>query len=223
VSFGERCAPSAQIISAATRRRSVATAVARLRVERFRARAGHARGARRLFLDGLAETFAAAEAPNDTLNDSRYDVFRLLKTLTFFRTGNALRDCITLAASAILLAAAGNDRFDGTWDTVLSCENAAGAMGYSFKFPAIVKDGVLHGEKGTRGKPGWLQLDGKILSDGSAKIYADGLVGAAEFAVGRRPAGTQYGYHIEAKFSEESGTGKRVEGRPCSVTFARRR
>jgi hypothetical protein len=129
---------------------------------------------------------------------------------------------VTLTPLSIIPAAT-RGRFDGTWDTVLSCENAAGAIGYSFKFPSIVKEDVLHGEKGTKGKPGWLQLDGKILSDGAAKIYADGLVGASEAAVGRRPAGTQYGYHIEAKFSEESGTGKRVEGRACSVTFTRTR
>jgi hypothetical protein len=118
---------------------------------------------------------------------------------------------------------ANESRFDGTWNTILSCENTAGALGYSYKFSSSVKDGVLHGEKGTKGKAGWLQLDGKILPDGSANIYADGLVGAAEVAVGRRPAGTQYGYHIDAKFSEESGNGKRVEGRPCSVAFTKKR
>jgi hypothetical protein len=125
------------------------------------------------------------------------------------------------AAPAVTIAADENNRFDGTWDTILSCENAAGAMGYSYRFPSKVKDAVLHGEKGTKNKPGWLQLDGKILPDGSARIYADGLVGAAEAAVGHRPAGTQYGYHIEAKFSGDSGEGKRVEGRSCSVTFTR--
>jgi len=130
---------------------------------------------------------------------------------------------VILASFVVLQATPSGGRFDGTWDTVLSCENAAGAMGYSFKFPSIVKDRVLHGEKGTKGKPGWLQLDGKIQADGAADIYADGLVGAPEAAVGRRPAGTQYGYHIDAKFSEESGTGKRVEGRACSVTFSRKR
>ena len=111
------------------------------------------------------------------------------------------------------------NRFDGVWDTVISCGNTGGALGYSFRFPSTVKNGTLHGEKGTRGEPGWLELDGKILSDGSAKIYADGLVGAREFAVGQRPAGTQYGYHIEANFSGATGTGNRVEGRPCTVTF----
>jgi hypothetical protein len=120
------------------------------------------------------------------------------------------------------LRAAGPNTFDGTWDTILSCENAAGALGYSFKFPSLVKDGTLHGEKGNKGRPGWLQLDGKILAEGSANIYADGLVGASEVAVGHQPRGTQYGYHIAAKFSEDSGIGKRVEGRPCSVTFTKK-
>jgi hypothetical protein len=85
-----------------------------------------------------------------------------------------------------------------------------------------VKNSTLHGEKGTKGEPGWLELDGKILTDGSAKIYADGLVGAREFAVGQRPAGTQYGYHIEANFSDATGTGNRVEGRPCTITFTKK-
>jgi hypothetical protein len=137
------------------------------------------------------------------------------------RAGWLIALALCAAAPAVTIAADANKRFDGTWDTILSCENAAGALGYSYKFPSIVKDAVLHGEKGTKNKPGWLQLDGKILPDGSARIYADGLVGATEAAVGHRPAGTEYGYHIEAKFSGDAGDGKRVEGRPCSVTFTR--
>jgi len=129
---------------------------------------------------------------------------------------------IAMVLSTSVSAAEPDQHFDGAWDTVLSCENTAGAQGYSFKFQSVVKDGVLHGEKGSKGKPGWLQLDGKILTDGSAKIYADGLVGAAEVAVGHRPAGTQYGYHIEAKFSGDSGSGKRVEGRACTITFEKK-
>jgi hypothetical protein len=113
-------------------------------------------------------------------------------------------------------------RFEGIWDTTVSCSNAAGALGYSFEFPSTVKDGVLHGEKGTAGKPGWLQLQGNIRPDGTARLYARGLVGAQEFAVGHRPAGTEYSYHIVGKFSDKEGTGKRVEGRPCDVTFVKK-
>src|SRR6202161_963592 len=85
-------------------------------------------------------------------------------------------------------------RFDGDWDTILSCPNSNGALGYSFKFLSTVKNGLLHGEKGRRDEAGWLQLDGKILDDGSADLYVDGLVGAAPYAVGQPPAGSKDGY-----------------------------
>ena len=131
--------------------------------------------------------------------------------------------CAALLTGAALIAHAGDDskRFDGTWDTVLSCPNANGALGYSFKFQAMVKDGVLHAQKGTKGEPGWLQIDGSISADGHANLYADGLVGAADAAVGHRPAGSQYGYHIDTTFTDQAGKGHRVEGRPCDVEFSR--
>jgi hypothetical protein len=46
---------------------------------------------------------------------------------------------------------------------------------------------------------------------------------AAPFAVGQRPAGTRYGYHVEARFADDTGEGHRVEGRPCSLTSSRER
>jgi hypothetical protein len=112
-------------------------------------------------------------------------------------------------------------RFDGVWQTTLSCTNADGALGYSFRFPSTVKNGVLHGEKGTAHEAGWLQIDGSLRPDGVADLYAEGLVGAAPFAVGQRPAGTPYGYHVEAHFSLDQAEGHRVEGRPCTVVWTR--
>jgi hypothetical protein len=148
---------------------------------------------------------------------------------SFFRRRSSMRRIRILLSVGIALAfasaAVGADdaaRFDGTWDTTLSCSNSSGAMGYSFQFPSTVKDGVLHGQKGDEGKPGWLQLDGNIQPDGTAKLYAKGLVGAKEYAVGHRPAGTEYGYHIEGKFSDNEGSGKRVEGRPCEASFVKK-
>jgi hypothetical protein len=111
--------------------------------------------------------------------------------------------------------------FDGTWDTILSCTNNSGAYGYSDRFRSEIKEGMLHGEHGTKGQPGWLEINGKIKLDGDMELYANGLVGAAAYAVGRIPAGTEYGYHIEGRFIDDEGKGKRVEGRPCEVTFAR--
>jgi hypothetical protein len=133
---------------------------------------------------------------------------------------------LTLFIAVITLSAARADdvthKYDGTWDTVLSCPNSNGALGFSYHFASTVRDGVLHGEKGDQGRPGWFQLDGRIAEDGAASLYAEGLVGAAPFSVGQRPKGTQYGFHVATLFMEKSGTGARVEGRPCSVTFARK-
>ena len=112
-------------------------------------------------------------------------------------------------------------RFDGLWQTTLSCANTNGALGYSFRFPSTVKDGVLHGEKGTAHAAGWLQIDGSLHSDGVADLYVEGLVGAAPFAVGQRPAGTLYGYHVDARFAGDRAEGHRVEGRPCTVLWTR--
>ena len=112
-------------------------------------------------------------------------------------------------------------RFDGVWQTTLSCTNANGALGYSFRFPSTVKNGVLHGEKGTAHEAGWVQIDGSLRPDGVADLYVEGLVGAAPFAVGQRPAGTPYGYHVDARFSLDHAEGHRVEGRPCTVVWSR--
>jgi len=112
-------------------------------------------------------------------------------------------------------------KFDGVWQTTLSCANADGALGFSFRFPSTVKNGVLHGEKGTAHEAGWLQIDGTLRADGAADLYVEGLVGAAPFAVGQRPAGTSYGYHVDARFSLDRAEGHRVEGRPCTVVWTR--
>jgi hypothetical protein len=53
-------------------------------------------------------------------------------------------------------------------------------------------------------------------------MYASGLVGAAEMAVGHRPPGTQYGYHVDVQFTGNTGKGRRIEGRPCTVSFAKK-
>jgi hypothetical protein len=85
-----------------------------------------------------------------------------------------------------------------------------------------VKGGVFHGEQGIVGEPSSLQIDGKIAADGSAKLYAKGRTGSKEFVPGRdTPMGTSYGYNINAHFEGSTGTGTRVEGRPCSLQFVK--
>jgi len=121
-------------------------------------------------------------------------------------------------------AEAANDgsRFDGVWNTTLTCSTTVGALGYSYQFTSTVKNGVLHGERLVEGQPGWLRLDGAIQPDGKAEIHAKGLVGERKHALHQQPAGTPYAYQIVGQFTAKEGTGKRVKSRPCEVTFTKK-
>jgi hypothetical protein len=119
-----------------------------------------------------------------------------------------------------LCAAAQAPGFDGMWQTTVSCAAARDALGYSFRFVSTVKNGVLQGVHGTVGQPSSLQIDGKIGSDGAARLYATGRTGSKEFVPGTdTPRGTEYSYSIDAHFQGTAGTGTRVEGRPCTLQF----
>jgi TIR domain len=112
-------------------------------------------------------------------------------------------------------------RFDGAWRTTIVCPSTRGAQGFTYQFPAQVKDGFFHGERGTEGRPTWLSIDGKIQLDGSAELFAQGLTGDAAFAF-NAPPGTSFSYHILARFEGSSATGMRVELRPCDFNSVRR-
>ena len=159
-----------------------------------------------------------------------YEVTDERDILTDKSRGTCLMRCLIYVSAVAMFAMVGlvqtpgqedRRRFDGAWDTVLSCPNDAGAMGYAFRFSSVVRDGELHGDKGTKGQAGWLEINGKIAPDGVSHLLANGLVGASEYAVGKRPAGTEYAYKIDAVFGVDEGKGQRVEGRPCEVTFRR--
>jgi hypothetical protein len=112
------------------------------------------------------------------------------------------------------------ERFDGKWLTTLSCEAARGALGYSYRFVSEVKNGKFRGLYGAEGKPSSLLIEGTVSMDGTGKLYATGHTGSKEYVPGRdTPRGTEYGYSIEAHFKGATGTGTRVEGRPCSLQF----
>ena len=86
-------------------------------------------------------------------------------------------------------------------------------------FSAGIKNGVLHGERGTRGKPGWLELSGNIGTDGTANLHANATRPEKyNFQYqGAGPAhaqsGKPYAYDVAAQFKGQHGTGKRIGGR----------
>lgn len=113
-------------------------------------------------------------------------------------------------------------RFDGTWNVAIVCPlHTDGALGYTHKFQARVQDGVLRGQRGLEGSPGFLTLSGRINPDGSALLEAYGLTGDPKFAVDRAKDGTPYSFHVTASFEGTHGTGSRVEARVCTLTFDR--
>lgn len=135
----------------------------------------------------------------------------------------AQQDAATPAGTSPPAADAG--RFDGAWDVTLSCsavEGSGSAKGYIYRFPAQVKDGVLHGRHGAEGSPGWVALDGAIRPDGAAGLEARGLSGDPDYALGHVAKSTPYAYRVEARFNESRGTGRRMGGRPCDLDFVRR-
>lgn len=139
-----------------------------------------------------------------------------------------MRKSIGIVANLMLavlpgLSQAGAERFNGKWQTTVSCEPSRGALGFSYRFMSEVKDGKLTGLHGIEDHPGYLYVEGVIQDDGSAKLYAKGQTNGKEFVPGRDTApGTEFGYHINAHFDDNKGTGTRVEGRACSYEFERK-
>ena len=128
---------------------------------------------------------------------------------------------LTAIALMVLPAVSPSEEsFDGKWLTTVSCEGARDALGYSFRFVSEVKNGNFRGLHGTEGKPSSLLIEETVGADGSGKLYATGRTGSKEYVPGRdTPRGTEYSYSIEAHFQGATGTGTRVEGRPCSLQF----
>jgi len=123
---------------------------------------------------------------------------------------------------ASLSAPGGAARFDGTWVASLTCPDVpGGARGYQRQFPVEVREGRMRGQFGEPGRNGATTLSGQIEADGTARIRVQGTTSDPRFSGGMRP-GTAYGYDVvDARFDERSGSGRRVETRPCSLVFER--
>jgi hypothetical protein len=130
--------------------------------------------------------------------------------------------CLAISAFTFSVAArAGTSAFDGSWDVTLTCPKSkdGNAMGYSYDFKAEIKDGTLHGERGTSGEPGWLQLDGPIKPDGSAALIAEGLTNSPAYAINNPKKNTHYKHAVTAQFEEDKGSGNWITVRTCTFQF----
>ena len=127
----------------------------------------------------------------------------------------------------VLLPAAtiAGERFDGNWQTTLTCPAKGDTEGYTWKFASVIQNGNLRGERGTAGEPGYLLIEGKIAEDGNAKLTANGIVASRQYARGVfAHKGESYSYDVKAQFKEAEGSGVRdqglgIVGRPCTFDF----
>ena len=142
-------------------------------------------------------------------------------TLSSLPRAAGLLTALMVALSPAIARAQGAQPFDGRWNTTVTCKSAKDPAG--IKFVTEVRDGVLAGQVGTEGAPGFLRIDGKVTPAGVGHVYAKGRSVAGDSVSGRElPAGTEYGYYIQAKFEGKGGSGNRVEGRACEIKFEKR-
>jgi hypothetical protein len=136
---------------------------------------------------------------------------------------------LLIAIVLIFLPAAsfGGERFDGNWQTRMTCPPKGNTEGYTWQFPAVIENNNFHGEHGTAGQPGYLLVEGPIADNGNAKLTANGIIASREYAKGVfAHQGESYSYSIKAQFSESTGSGARdtglgVVGRPCTFEFTK--
>jgi hypothetical protein len=118
-------------------------------------------------------------------------------------------------------------RFDGKWQTTLTCPEKGRTKGYVWEVPSLVKDSNFRGEHGTAGQPGYLLIVGKIAKNGTAKLSATGIVASRDYATGVFTGkGDDYSYDIKAQFEDAHGTGTKgkglgIEGRTCTYEFVK--
>jgi hypothetical protein len=133
-----------------------------------------------------------------------------------------LLTALLVTLSPAIVRAQGAQPFDGKWTTTVTCKSTKDSAGAA-KFVTEVRDGVLGGQTGTEGAPGFLRIDGKVTPAGVGHVYARGLSVPGDSVSGRElPPGTEYTYYILAKFEGKGGSGNRVEGRKCEIKFEKK-
>jgi hypothetical protein len=130
---------------------------------------------------------------------------------------------MALAMLACPVAGRAAGSFDGHYTVRLVCDSANNGVGYTVNFYADVKNGVLHGERGTEGQAGWFVLDGPIGTTGDAMLQLKGLTGGTAYNMGQTASGAPYGYAVKAHFDGSGGTGTRLGAgaRHCTFDFSK--
>ncbi len=119
------------------------------------------------------------------------------------------------------------EKFDGNWLTTQDCPAKGKMEELIRKFPTVIANNRLKGDKGTPGEPGYEVIQGEIADNGDAKLTVDGVLANRANAHGLLAhKGEEYNYSVKAHFDGDKGTGTRdtglgIESRPCDFTFVK--
>jgi hypothetical protein len=140
---------------------------------------------------------------------------------------NSLRGLALFSLFLVAGFSTASERFDGNWQTKLTCPAKGDTEGYTWQFAASIKNGHFRGEHGVAGEPGYLLIEGDLAADGSAKLTANGIAASRKYTRGVfAHSGETYSYDVKAQFREADGTGLRdqglgIVGRPCAFEFTK--
>ena len=119
------------------------------------------------------------------------------------------------------------EKFDGTWDATVVCHPTVvgnrQVKPFAHQMTGVVLKGQFAAVIGTEGKPGWSYLHGPLDSQGNALLRYDTLLSNTALSID--PAlkvGDKITWQATAKFGPVSGSGKRLGGRDCDLSFAKR-
>ena len=127
--------------------------------------------------------------------------------------------CAVLGSPAPGLAASG---FDGAWNVVIVCGDSGDVKGYTWRFAAEIRNGVLSGKYvNPNDAMNFGLLSGTIGAGGDAQLTMSGSTGPSAFNVHHEAPHTKIHYTAAAHFDARSGSGKRNEQRSCDLSFAK--
>lgn len=153
--------------------------------------------------------------------------------LTKFASTVAIGLTLFFSAQSNLKAATeGATKFDGSWEATVDAKehknpDGSKALPWVKHFQASIKNGIFHGEMGTRGKPEFYEMNGKIGADGTASLRVDEITGSQKYNISesaKAPAGkgVNYSYQVVAHFDGRRGTGRSTsDQRTRAFTFVK--
>jgi hypothetical protein len=119
-------------------------------------------------------------------------------------------------------ASADVSRFNGFWLADVSCDKKGDSPAWNNQFLGKIEGGVLRGEFGVAGKPGWTKFDGMIAADGSLQLLQSGLArNDPKSNLNHVPAGTEFSFPFAGRFDASHGSASRVAGRTCHIDFVK--